>query len=120
LPLITALAQSRTVVRHPVLEQIIAQAEERIAQGESLSATFKNHSLIPLLVPRMLSIAEQSGKLSFTMQQIAQIYEDELETLLGHFATMAQPALLLLLGGLVGFILLSVLLPLTDVSTFVN
>lgn len=120
LPLITAFAQARTVMRHAILEQVISQAEDRIGQGEPLSAPFANHPLIPPLVPRMLGIAEQSGKLSFTMRQIAQIYEDELETTLTHFATLAQPALLLFLGGLVGFILLSVLLPLTDVSTFVN
>lgn len=120
LPLITAFSQARTVMRHPPLEQVIAAAEERIAQGEPLSAPFSNHPLVPPLVPRMLGIAEESGKLSFTMQQIAQIYEDELESALTQFAAMAQPALLLFLGGLVGFILLSVLLPLTDVSTFVN
>jgi len=120
LPLITAFSQARTVMRHPLLEALIADAEERIAQGEPLSAPFSSHPLIPPLVPRMLGIAEQSGKLSFTMQQIAQIYEDELESALTHFAAVAQPALLLFLGGLVGFILLSVLLPLTDVSTFVN
>lgn len=120
LPIITAFAQARTVMRHALLEQAIAQAEERIAKGEPISAPFAHHLLIPPLVPRMLGIAEQSGKLSFTMQQIAEIYEDELETTLSHFASLAQPALLLFLGGLVGFILLSVLLPLTDVSTFVN
>jgi general secretion pathway protein F len=120
LPLITAFSQARTVMRHSALEQVIAHAEARIAQGEPLSLPFTNQPLIPPLVPRMLGIAEQSGKLSFTMQQIAQIYEDELETTLTHFASLVQPALLLFLGGLVGFILLSVLLPLTDVSTFVN
>ena len=105
---------------HPTLEKVIARAEARIGQGERLSVPFSNHPLIPPLVPRMLAIAEQSGKLSFTMQQIAQIYEDELEGTLDHFGKLAQRILLLLLGGLVGFILLSVVLPLTDVSTFVN
>ncbi len=120
LPLINAFAQARTVMRHPKLEEVIAAAESRIAHGEPLSAPFANQPLIPPLVARMLGIAEQSGKLSFTMQQIAEIYEDELETTLTRFASLAQPALLLFLGGLIGFILLSVLLPLTDVSTFVN
>jgi general secretion pathway protein F len=120
LPLINAFAQARRVLRHPALEQVIAAAEGRIAHGEPLSVPFANQRLIPPLVARMLGIAEQSGKLSFTMQQIAEIYEDELETTLTRFASLAQPALLLFLGGLIGFILLSVLLPLTDVSTFVN
>lgn len=120
LPVMLAFSQARSVMRHPVLEAVIARAEERIAQGEPLHVPFQNHPLIPPLVPRMISIAQQGGRLGFMMQQIAQIYEDELETHLTRFASLAQPILLLILGGIVGFVLLSVLLPLTDVSSFVT
>ncbi|MFI5343483.1 MAG: type II secretion system F family protein [Chlamydiales bacterium] len=120
LPAMTAFSQARSVMRHPVLESIIANAEEKISEGEPLHVPFQNHPLIPPLVPRMIAIASQGGKLPFMMQQIAQIYEDELETYLTRFATLAQPVLLLILGGIVGFVLLAVLLPLTDVSSFVN
>lgn len=120
LPAMTAFSQARTVMRHPVLESVIAKAEEKISEGEELHVPFQNHPLIPPLVPRMIAIASQGGKLPFMMQQIAQIYEDELETYLTRFATLAQPILLLILGGIVGFVLLAVLLPLTDVSSFVN
>jgi general secretion pathway protein F len=118
LPLMTALSQARSVMRHPQLEHIVAVAEERISQGATLSAPFEGQQLIPPLVPRMLAIAEQSGKLPLTFHQMAQIYEDELETTLAYFSSAAQPILLLVLGALVGFVLLSVLLPLTDVSAF--
>jgi general secretion pathway protein F len=118
LPLIQAFGQARKVMRHPQLEEVVAQAEERISQGESIHAPFQNNPLIPPLIPRMLGIAEEGGKLSFMMQQIAQIYEEELEKTLTHFATVAQPVLLLVLGAVIGFVLLSVLLPLTDVSSF--
>lgn len=118
LPLIAALSQARSVMHHPLLEPFIVGVEKEVAQGEPLSSSFAKNPLIPPLIPRMLAIAEQSGKLSFAMEQIAQIYEDELETTLTHFATLAQPALLLLLGAIIGFVLLSVLLPLTDVSSF--
>lgn len=120
LPLITAFSQARSVMGHPQLEEIIALAEEKISQGAPISAPFVGHLLIPPLVPRMLGIAEQSGKISFTMQQMAQIYEDELESTLTFFTQAAQPILLLILGALVGFVLLSVLLPLTDVSSFIE
>ncbi len=119
LPVMTAFSQARAVMRHPILESVIAKAEERISQGEPLHVPFQNHPLIPPLVPRMISIAQQGGKLGFMMQQMAQIYEDELEEHLTRFATLAQPILLLFLGGVIGFVLLSVLLPLTDVSSFV-
>jgi general secretion pathway protein F len=120
LPAMTAFAQARSVMRHPLLEAVIAKAEERISEGEPLHVPFQNHPLIPPLVPRMIAIAQQGGRLGFMMQQIAQIYEDELETYLIRFASLAQPILLLVLGGIVGFVLLSVLLPLTDVSSFVS
>jgi general secretion pathway protein F len=118
LPLIQAFDQARRVMRHSILEKVIAKAEEKIAQGASIQSTFQNHPLIPPLIPRMIGIAEEGGKLPFMMKQIAQIYEEELEKTLTHFATVAQPALLLILGAIIGFVLLSVLLPMTDVSSF--
>lgn len=118
LPLVQAFSQARRVMRHPPLEEVIARAEEKISQGEKICAPFQNHPLIPPLIPRMIGIAEEGGKLPFMMRQIAQIYEEELEKSLTHFATVAQPVLLLILGGIIGFVLLSVLLPMTDVSSF--
>lgn len=117
-PLIQAFSQARLLMKHPLLEKIVAQAEEKISQGASIHGSFQNHPLIPPLIPRMISIAEEGGKLPFMMKQIAQIYEEELEKTLTHFATVAQPVLLLVLGTIIGFVLISVLLPLTDVSSF--
>jgi general secretion pathway protein F/type IV pilus assembly protein PilC len=118
LPLIQAFDQARLVMRHPLLEEVIAKAQTKIAQGEAIHASFQNHALIPPLIPRMIGIAEEGGKLPFMMRQIAQIYEEDLEKTLTHFAALAQPILLLVLGVIIGFVLLSVLLPLTDVSSF--
>jgi general secretion pathway protein F/type IV pilus assembly protein PilC len=120
LPLIQAFDQARRVMCHPELEMVVANAQEKIAQGESIHSTFQNHPLIPPLIPRMLAIAEEGGKLPFMMKQIAQIYEEELDKTLTQFAAVAQPALLLVLGAVIGFVLLSVLLPMTDVSSFAS
>ena len=105
-------------MRHPLLEVVVANAEKRISQGEAIHVPFQNHPLIPPLIPRMIAIAEEGSNLSYMMRQIALIYEEELEKSLTQFATVAQPLLLLILGVIIGFVLLSVLLPLTDVSSF--
>jgi len=118
LPLVHALKQARMVMRHPLLENVVEEAEKKILQGQSLSTPFRNHPLIPALVSRMMGIAEEGGKLPFMMKQIAQIYEEELEKTMTHFASVAQPVLLLILGAIIGFVSLSVLLPLTDVGHF--
>lgn len=118
LPLTQAFGEAKRVMRHPLLEKVIEAAEERIAQGEPVHVPFQNHPLIPPLIPRMMGIADEGGKLPFMLQQIAEIYEEELERNLSHFTTVAQPLLLLVLGGIIGFVMLSVLLPLTDVGAF--
>ena len=119
-PIVSSFAQARTTMGHPILEKTIEQAELLIAQGEPIHVPFTRHPLIPPLVPRMLAIAEKGGNLDGMMRQIAEIYEEDLERTLTNFSTIAQPILLLFLGVIVGFVLLSVLIPLTDVSTFAS
>lgn len=118
--ILPALQEGKRMFQHSIFEEGIGQVEEALKAGGSISKAFAVHSRIPPLVPRMLSIAEQGGNLSFTMQQIAEVYDEELETQLERFQALAQPLLLIFLGVLVGFVLLSVLLPLTDVSSFVE
>lgn len=120
LPIVSALSQAKKVMRHDIIEKLVERAEENMKQGEKLYRAFQNHPAIPPLVPRMLGIAEEGGKLPLMMRQIAEIYEEDLEKTLSYFSTMAQPILLLILGAIVGFVLLSVLLPLTDVSSFAS
>jgi general secretion pathway protein F/type IV pilus assembly protein PilC len=119
-PIVAAFAEARATMNHPLLEKTIQQAEACISQGAPIHAQFLDNDLIPPLVPRMLGIAEKGGNLDGMMRQIAEIYEEDLEKSLAFFSTVAQPILLLFLGVVVGFVLLSVLLPLTDVSSFAN
>lgn len=119
-PIVASFQEARKALSHPLLEEILQNAEDAIAQGMPIHAQFTGHKMIPPLVPRMLGIAEKGGNLDGMMRQIAEIYEEDLEKSLALFSTLIQPALLLFLGSLVGLVLLSVLLPLTDVSSFAN
>ena len=69
---------------------------------------------------RMIQVGEQVGNMGEMLHNIAQIYEKNLERTLQKFAVLLQPILLLFLGVVVGTILLSVLLPLTDMSSFTS
>lgn len=118
--LLNALSLSRKVMRNPFLEDVIAKAEEKIIEGKRLSEELKTSSLIPPLVVRMLSIAEETGKMAPMLQNIAEIYEEDMEKDLAQMTALLQPAVLLVLGAVVGLIVLSILLPLTDVSSFTS
>ena len=119
-PLLDALSLSRNVVKSPLLEESILDAQKRVGQGERLSKAFIGAPLIPPLVLRMLSLAEETGKMGDAFLHLADIYDEEMEKHLGQISTYLQPALLILLGAIVGLVVLSILLPLTDVSSFVT
>jgi general secretion pathway protein F len=119
-PLLNALKLARRVMKQLLLEKVIENAEKRVAEGEKLSVQLKNSDLIPGLVVRMLATAEETGKMAPMLQNIAEIYDEELEKNLAQITTLMQPLILLILGAVVGLILLSVLLPLTDVSSFIS
>jgi len=119
-PLVSALTISRKVMRHPFLEEAIEEAEKRIVEGKALSEQLKESPYIPPLVVRMLSIAEETGKLPEMLGSLSDIYDDQLERSLAQITTFLQPVLLLILGGVVGLVILSILLPLTDVSSLIS
>lgn len=115
-----AMQIARQVMRNPFLEEIIEKAEERIVAGSFLSVELRKSSLIPPLVPRMLAIGEEGGNTAFMLEKIAELYEEETEKTLGRLTALAQPVILIVMGGIVGIIMLAVLLPLTDVNAFLH
>lgn len=118
-PLLQALTISRRAMRHGLLEEVVRDAEKYIVEGKSLSSKLAESSHVPPLVSRMLSIAEETGKMPEMFKNLSDIYDGELERSLSHITTFLQPALLILLGGVVGLVILSILLPLTDVSSLI-
>lgn len=119
-PLVEGLGLSRKILREEQLEKAVALAEEGVVKGISLSEALSNSSVIPRLVVRMLATAEETGDQVSALQNLAGIYEEEIEKQLARATSLLQPALIIFLGVVVGVILLSVLLPLTDVESFLT
>ncbi len=116
-PIVEALRLSRSIMNHSTFEEAVKQAEEGIIQGRKLSEELKKSGLFPPLMIRMLATAEETGNPTEMLEHVADIYEEQLERTLVQFTNLLQPVMLLILGIIVGVVLLSVLLPLTDVST---
>lgn len=119
-PLLEALRLSRRAMKLKLLEEVVERAEQRIVEGKTLSKELKDSPLIPSLVVRMLSIAEETGRMGPIFHKLAEIYDEELEKDLTQLSAYLQPALLLTMGAIVGLVVLSILLPLTDVSSFLR
>lgn len=117
-PLIESLDYSKRVMNHCIFESVIDKVETSIIEGNKLSTEISKSKLFPSMAIRMIEVGEQIGNMGEMLQNIAQVYEKNLERTLQKITVLLQPILLLFLGIIVGTILLSVLLPLTDMSSF--
>ena len=119
-PLLEALNLVKTVIKNPLLEQGIAETEKKIVRGERLSQSFKETEHIPPLVVRLVALSEETGKMQEAFWSLSDIYEEEVEKHLSQLTTYLQPVLLITMGMIVGLVVLSILLPLTDMSSFLS
>ena len=118
--MIDSLRIARGVIKNHILEEDIATAEAKIIEGSSLSEELKKYRWMPTLVPRMLAVGEESGSAAIMLDKIADIYESDQEKMLTRIIAIVTPALLVVTGCIVGAVMLAVLLPLTDASSFIG
>lgn len=118
LSMIDSLRIGRAVIRNVVIEKEIQAAEAKIIEGNSLSQELSRSKYIPSLASRMLAVGEESGSLVVMLSKVADMYEQELEKTLDRVMALAQPVILIVMGTVIGMVLLAILLPLTDISSF--
>ncbi len=119
-PLVQSLRFAKKAVNNDALAELISETELKVVEGKKISELFAEAFFVPPLVIRMLTIGEETGNMNLMMRNMAEIYEEELDKDLLQLTTFLQPAVLLFLGAVVGLVVLSILLPLTDVSSFVS
>jgi len=98
-------------------QQAIETISNRIGKGTKLSDNLLQYEqLFPLMVSRMVLVGEESGKLEETLTYLAGFYEAEVENSTKSLATVMEPALLIVVGLVVGFLALSIITPIYDIT----
>jgi type IV pilus assembly protein PilC len=98
-------------------KKAVGEAAHRIGKGTSLSENLNNYpKLFPLLAIRMVRVGEESGNFEETLFYLADFYESELDTSTKALSTAIEPLLLLLIGFAVGFLALSIITPIYNIT----
>lgn len=119
-PIDLALEVSRNVVNNTRFSQAIDAARKSIQEGQSLAEPLKADGLFPPLVTQMIAAGEQSGQLPEMLDSVAGLYENQMETRLTRLMALVEPAMILVMGVVVGFIVLSILLPIIEASRIIR
>jgi type II secretory pathway component PulF len=116
-PLLDSVRLCRKATRNVLFQELFATVEQEILQGEGMSQTLMNASFLPAGAAHMISTGERTGKLPNVLQSVGEYFEDEGERRLRTIVKMLEPAIIIGLGGVVAVVVLSIILPLLDVTT---
>jgi type IV pilus assembly protein PilC len=111
-PLVSGLQTSSAAIGSRLIAGSISEASERVREGRSLSESLAETKLIPPLALEMIEVGEASGALSAMLTSVAEFYEEEVSTRLQRTLIWVTPAILVVMAVVVGFILISLYLPL--------
>ncbi len=109
-----AIRSAEEIVGNKPMEIALRSAGQQIADGKNMTAAFQDVGLFPPLVIRMLKIGENTGALDTALLNISYFYNREVKEAIGKVQAMIEPALTLVLGAILGWVMLSVLGPVYD------
>jgi general secretion pathway protein F len=119
-PLLKAMDNLTPVVNHSIFAKAISSARESVTEGASLSQPLKQSGVFPPIVIHMIASGEQSGELEEMLTKVAEIYEEEANTLASTLMSLLEPVLILGMALIVAFVVISVLLPLLEMNQIVR
>ena len=110
-PILQALDVTSQVVDNRVVEEVLLAAKKDVEQGESLAKPMEAHWFFPNLIIQMIKVGEASGSLDEMLKKASDIYEQEVEEASEKLQSLIEPLLIVFLSVIVGFIVLSIVIP---------
>ena len=115
-----ALQITTKTVTNDLYKKEIAELYHRILKGYSLADSLHDEKRFPSLVVKMISVGEKSGNLSEVLDYLADFYEEEMDSITKNLSTILEPALLVIIGLGVGFVALSIINPIYELTSKVG
>ncbi len=120
LPLAESIVLTRDMMPNIYYWRFFDELRAHIGEGKQLSADFDSTTLFPPMVTQMMSVGEQTGTLAQVCGEIASFHEEELQERIKILTTALEPMIIVMMGGFVGFIAVSVILPMFKLSSTVH
>ncbi|MBE0627196.1 MAG: type II secretion system F family protein [Burkholderiales bacterium] len=115
--ILDSIKTSEEIAGNLVIREGLERAGQQIAEGKNVSTAFQDVGLFPPLVIRMLRVGESSGRLDNALLNVSYFYNRDVKDAIGKVEVMIEPAMTVILGALLGWVMLSVLGPIYDSIT---
>jgi type IV pilus assembly protein PilC len=111
-PIMQALEIVGRASGNEIIAMTVTKVRESIREGESIASPLGASGMFPPMVTQMVAVGEETGNLDARLSKIADFYDTEVDYMLSSLTSMLEPIMIVGMGGIVGFIVISVFLPL--------
>jgi general secretion pathway protein F len=118
--LLAALDIVRNIVGNTHMKKALEDARDGVREGRSLAKELGKSGYFPNLLPQMVAIGEKSGRLEIMLAKAGRTFTSDVNATISGLTTLLEPVMIIVLGGVVGFIVISVLLPMTEMMNLVK
>lgn len=118
-PMLPALEIVKNVAGNILIAKAIDDASDKVEKGQGLSVSLEESHIFPDLPIQMIQVGEQSSQLEPMLNKVAEVFENEVESTIMSLTALLQPIMLLIMGTVVLFIILSILLPIFEMNQLV-
>lgn len=118
--MLTALEIVKNIVGNIHLSEAIEEAAEEVGKGQGLGVSLEKSDIFPNLTIQMIQVGEQTGELEPMLKKIADVFEGEVESTVLAMTSLLEPVMILVMGVVVGFIVLSICLPIMEMNQLIR
>ena len=115
-PVLESLHVTAHALGNVVYENALLNAAEEVKNGATLSSIIEQSPLFPAIVPQMLSVGEETGQTDTVLVKVADFYEEEVDVAIEGLSSIIEPVMIVFMGGMVGLIAASVMMPIASLS----
>ena len=119
-PLLKAMDISNRVLTNALLEQVVQEATGSIREGESIAVPLRRSGQFPPMVTHMIAVGERSGQLEQMLESVSKAYDSQVSTRVTMLTSLLEPLMIVFMGGAVGFIAVSILMPLIQMNDLIK
>ena len=120
IPLVNALDVSARSIGNRFVSRQLATISREVREGQALSTSMADREIFPPVAVKMVEVGESTGALQDMLNNVADFFDEEIETSLGRFMTLIEPILLVIMGIVIAGILLALYMPLLQLGTIVQ
>ncbi len=117
LPIVQAIEVTSNIVGSDIYKSIMLEARDGVRKGEVLSCVFLKHpDYFPPLFVEMILVGEKTGKIDSSLKNVVTFYQADIDRSLEGLVKLLEPIMIIMMGGLVGFFIVSMLMPIYQIS----